>query len=266
MADPIARSDDSGVVTLTLDRPEVLNAQNGEMFSCMLDHLSGIAADRSNRVVVLTGRGRAFCAGGDVSTMNEGSTGDASISTIQRVRNLRELTHTSQLLHQMPQVTIAAINGVVAGGGLSWAVACDLRYAAASARFVTAFVDVGLTGDFGISWFLPRIVGPGHARELLFFSEKTSAEEAARLGLVEAVFADNELLGAVTQRAARLAAKAPTALAGLKANLNDSPDLPLPAYLDRESERLIGAMSNDDHQEAVAAFLEKRAPRFGGGA
>jgi 2-(1,2-epoxy-1,2-dihydrophenyl)acetyl-CoA isomerase len=235
------------------------------MFSCMLDHLSGIATDRSARVVVVTGRGRAFSAGGDISTMNEGSTGDARLGELQRVRNLRELTHTSQLLHQMPQVTIAAINGVVAGGGLSWAVACDLRYAAASARFVTAFVDVGLTGDFGISWFLPRIVGPGRARELLFFSEKTSAEDAARLGLVEAVFADDELSRAVAERAACLAAKAPTALAGMKANLNDAPGLPLPAYLDRESERLIGAMSSPDHREAVAAFLEKRAPRFGGG-
>ena len=181
-----------------------------------------------------------------------------------RVRHLRELTRTSQLLHEMPKVTIAAVNGACAGGGMSWAVACDLRYAAASARFTTAFVNAGLSGDFGMTWFLPRVVGPARARELLFFADVIGADDARALGLVNDVFPDDRLMAEVGARAARLATKAPLALAGLKANLNDAEHLDIGRHLEVESERLVRTMSTADRVEAGAAFFEKRPAVFRG--
>jgi 2-(1,2-epoxy-1,2-dihydrophenyl)acetyl-CoA isomerase len=267
MTDPVRYEVTDGVATLTLDRPDRLNAQNIELFECALGLLETAAADDGVRVVVVTGAGRAFCAGGDISTMGAGAQAGGGVAGGARhraVRDLRVLTHTSQLLHEMPKVTIAAINGAVAGGGLSWATACDLRYAAASARFATAFVNVGLSGDFGISWFLSRVVGPAKARELLLFSDPLDATEAERIGLVSAVFPDDRLLPEVRDRAARLAAKAPIALARIKENLSDAQNLPLGPYLDAESDRLIQTMRTADHAEAAAAFLEKRAPDFRG--
>ena len=260
MADELLYDVCDGVATVTMNRPDRLNAQNVALFELGLTLLDRAAADDAVRVVVLTGAGRGFCAGGDLGQMD-----DAEARPVPaKVRQLRELTRTSQLLHEMPKVTIAAVNGACAGGGMSWAMACDLRYAAASARFATAFVNAGLSGDFGMTWFLPRAVGSARARELLFFGDVLGAEDARALGVVNDVFPDDQLLGEVTARAARLAAKAPLALAGLKANLNDAEQLDLARHLDVESERLVGTMGTADRVEAGAAFFEKRTPVFRG--
>ncbi len=261
--EPVLYAVADGVATLTMHRPERLNAQNAATFESALGHLERAAADDAVRVVVLTGAGRAFSAGGDIATMGDAAAGEHR-PLQQSVRELRALTYTSQLLHQMPKITIAAINGVAAGGGLSWATACDLRYAAASARFTTAFVNVGLSGDFGISYFLSMIVGPAKARELLYFSELIDAAEAQRIGLVNDVVADEELLPTVYERASVLAAKAPIALARLKENLGDAQGLALGPYLDAECDRLIRTMATADHREAADAFLAKRRPTFVG--
>ncbi len=263
MTAPVLLTTSDGVATLTLNRPDRLNAQNTELFECALGHLERLAADDSVRVVVLTGAGRAFCAGGDISTMGPAAGGGEAPPLAQSVRQLRALTYTSQLLHEMPKITIAAINGAVAGGGLSWATACDLRYASSDARFTTAFVNVGLSGDFGISYFLSRVVGPARARELLYFSEVFDASEALRIGLVNDVVPADDLLVYVYRRAALLVDKAPIALARLKENLRDAQRLDLAPYLDAESDRLMRTMATADHVEAATAFLEKRRPDFG---
>jgi len=265
MADEVLYDVRDGVATLTLNRPDRLNAQNAELFALALGHLEAAAEDDAVRVVVLTGAGRAFSAGGDLTQMASGGGGGLGASTRHaRVRSLRELTRTSQLLHEMPKVTIAAINGACAGGGMSWALACDLRYAARSARFTTAFVNAGLSGDFGMTWFLPRVVGPAAARELLFFADRLDPDQALALGLVHAVFDDDDLLAEVYGRAATLASKAPLALAGLKANLGDSVGLGLGEHLEVESARLVDTIATADCAEAARAFLEKRPPRFVG--
>lgn len=262
MADDVLYDLRDGVATLTLNRPDRLNAQNVEMFEAMLARLEHIAHDDEVRVVVLTGAGRGFCAGGDLSQMAEQSGPPKPLTT--RVRELRHLTRTSQLLHQMPKVTIAAVNGACAGGGMSWAMACDLRYAARSAKLTTAFVNAGLSGDFGMTWFLPRVVGPAKARELLLFGDVLTADEAASMGLVNEVFDDDRLLEEVGARAARLVAKAPLALAGLKANLNDAEHLDIAHHLEIESDRLVRIFGSQDTREAARAFFEKRPPRFTG--
>jgi 2-(1,2-epoxy-1,2-dihydrophenyl)acetyl-CoA isomerase len=262
MADEVLYDVRDGVATLTLNRPDRLNAQNVALFELTLQLLDRAANDDAVRVVVLTGAGRGFSAGGDLSQMDDIEAG--SLPFTAQVRHLRELTRTSQLLHQMPKVTIAAINGACAGGGMSWAMACDLRYAAASARFTTAFVNAGLSGDFGMTWFLPRVAGSAKARELLFFADVFGAADAHAMGLVNDVFPDDQLLAEVGARAATLAAKAPLALAGLKANLNDAEQLDISRHLEIESERLMRVMATEDRVEAGKAFFEKRPATFKG--
>lgn len=272
MADEVLYAVAGGVATLTLNRPDRLNAQTQELFELALRLLDRAATDPAVRVVVLTGAGRAFCAGGDLSRMDAdtgttapgGAAGSTPLPRTARVRALRELTRTSQLLYEMPKITIAAINGACAGGGLSWALACDLRYAAASARFSTAFVNAGLSGDFGLTWLLPRVVGPARARELCFFGEVFGAEQARTDGLVNAVFDDAELMGEVVRLAALLTGRSPGALAGLKANLNEGANVEFGPHLERESSRLIDVLGSPDNIEAARAFLEKRKPSFGG--
>ncbi len=177
---PVDYHAENGIATVTLNRPEKLNAMNADLMRGAIAALEGAAADESIRVVVLTGAGRGFCAGGDLGAKNTLGTG----GTDSRIGVLQDLQRSSKLLREMPKVTIAAINGPCAGGGFSWAAAADLRYAAASAKFTTAYLNAGLSGDFGGTWTLPRIVGSARARELYLLSEKFSAEEAERFGFV----------------------------------------------------------------------------------
>ena len=257
---------DGAVATVTLNRPEAMNTMSEQLLEEVAAALEAAAADDAVRVVIFTGRGRAFCAGGDLSRFAAGTgravAGDESVES--RVAGLRRATRTSELLHEMPKVTIAAINGACAGAGLAWACAADLRFAAESAKFNTAFVNAGLSGDFGGTWTLPRIVGPAKARELYLLAEKFSAPEAERIGLVTRCFPDEELMPEVRRVARGLAAMAPLALREVKANLNDAATLPLGQLLDRESARMIRLGATADAREAAASFLEKRAPRFEG--
>jgi 2-(1,2-epoxy-1,2-dihydrophenyl)acetyl-CoA isomerase len=217
------------------------------------------------RVVVITGSGKAFCAGGDLTSFAAGGNGTGAARNAQgRVDNLRRAMRTSQLMHEMPKVTIAAINGACAGAGLAWACATDLRYAATSARFNTAFMTAGLSGDFGGTWTLPRIVGPARARELYLLAEKFPAEEALRIGLVSKVFDDADLLPEVRRIATRVAGFAPLTVRAIKANLNDAERLSFPEMLDREAERHTRCALTEDSREAAAAFIEKREPVFHG--
>jgi 2-(1,2-epoxy-1,2-dihydrophenyl)acetyl-CoA isomerase len=215
------------------------------------------------RVVILTGAGRGFCAGGDLSAGEGG--GVLSGKAIERdVGRLRQYMQSSRLLHEMPKPTIAAINGPCAGAGLSWACAVDLRYAAASAKFSTAFLTAGLSGDFGGTWTLPRIVGPAKARELYLLAERFDAREAERIGLVSRVVADDELMPYVRSVAERLRAAAPLALRAIKENLNDALEVGFAEMLDREPGRHVRCAHTRDATEAARAFVEKRPPKFEG--
>lgn len=254
---------EASVATLTLDRPERLNTMNRALLDDALAAIERAASDDDVRVVVLTGAGRGFCAGGDL-----GARGDDAVLAggplEGDVARLRALMRSSQLLREMPKPTIAAINGACAGAGLAWACACDLRYAAASARFSTAFLTAGLSGDFGGTWTLPRIVGAAKARELYLLADRFDATEAERIGLVARTLPDDELLPHVREVAARLAGSAPLALRAIKANLNDADEVGFAELLDREAGRHVRCGRSRDAREAASAFLEKRPPVFEG--
>jgi 2-(1,2-epoxy-1,2-dihydrophenyl)acetyl-CoA isomerase len=172
--------------------------------------------------------------------------------------------HVSTLLHEMPAVTIAAIRGACAGAGLGWAAACDLRVAAPSARFNSAFLDVALSGDMGGPWLLPRILGAAKARELYFLPGKFDAAEALRIGLVSRLVSEENFEAEIDQLARRLAGSAPLALRGMKANFLDAERMGLADYIDTETKRHSACAATEDSKEAFRAFVEKRKPVFEG--
>ncbi len=251
---------DDGVLTLTLNRPQSLNALTVPMTEALLAALRRAAADARVRCVVLTGAGRGFCAGGDVKAMAED---DAATATLEsRTVQLREHMECARLLREMPKPSIAVARGAVAGAGLSLALACDLLLVSDTLKLTSAFVKVGLSGDFGSTWFLTQKLGP-RARDFALLSPVLRAEEAQRLGLVSRVVADAEL-DAEGQALARQLADGPSiTIAHIKANLNVAEQgATLAQALDHEAIRHIRCGMTEDHQEAARAFVDKRAPRF----
>jgi 2-(1,2-epoxy-1,2-dihydrophenyl)acetyl-CoA isomerase len=232
------------VATLTFDRPDRLNAFDGPMITAGVDALSSVVDDYSVRAVVLTGAGRGFCAGGDLRIINASAASTEPLNVDEQIASMRQLERFSELLHTMPQVTIAAINGPCAGAGLSFAAAVDLRYAAPAAIFAGGFLKAGQTGDYGITWSLPRLIGAARARELLLVGDRIDAATAERYGLVTAVFPAEELLERVGEIARRIAASPGNALALLKQNLVDSEASSLASALDHEAQRLIGNIAS----------------------
>ena len=263
-----------GVLYLTMNRPDKLNALSDHMIAGLLDELNRAAHDREVGAVVLTGAGRGFCAGGDIGRMrerNEGGghegaahAGGAEQGIQTRISQLRRSEEVSLLLHEMPKVTIGAINGPAAGAGLSIALACDIRIAADTARFGTAFARVGFSGDFGGTYLLTQLVGPAKARELYFTAEVIGAEEALKLGLVNSVVPAASLTEEVRAFAKRIAAGPLVAYSYMKAHLNLALKSDLRTILDRESVGQSVTGMTEDHKEAVKAFLEKREAKFKG--
>lgn len=262
MADVLLTDTRDGVTTLTLNRPDRRNAFSHELVVALLAELDRISEDDAVRVVVLRGAGSDFSVGGDLA---DGAGGGVDTGVPAQVASgLRSAVRASQILHEMPQVAIAAIDGACGGAGVSLACACDLRYCSDRARFATGFVTAGVSGDFGGTWTLPRIVGPAKARELYLLGERFGAEDALAMGLVSQVFASDELDAQVAEVAEVLAARAPLALRAAKANLNDADRLSFPELLDREAERHVRCAFTADAAEAAMAFLQKRAPSFEG--
>lgn len=258
MSDGLRMEVDGAVATLTLDRPQALNALTIPMKRALLAALNGIAADRFVRVVILTGAGRAFCAGQDLAERDDPAAPALDIELRERYNPI------ILALRSMDQPVIAAINGVAAGAGASLAFACDLRIAAPEARFVLAFGRIALGPDSGATWFLPRLLGASRAAELALLGNPVSAEEALRIGLVSRIVADDSLLAQARQMADGLAAMAPLALAATKHALERSWSIDLATALDDEA-RLQGRLgATADHAEGLAAFREKREPRFRG--
>ena len=261
LTDVLLESASNGVATLMLNRPERLNALSPELYDALLTALQRVAEDAETGAVVLTGAGRAFCAGGDV----KGMATRKAMTLEESYRDLRRRTEIARLLHEMPKPTIAQINGAAFGAGLSIALACDLRLAARSATFSTAFAKVGLSGDFGGSFFLNQLVGPAKARELFFTAATLDAESAADAGLVNRVVADDELGAATRALAEKLAAGPRIAFGYMKRNLNAAMGgAGLKEVLDLEGFATARARMTEDHREATQAFAEKREPLFKG--
>jgi 2-(1,2-epoxy-1,2-dihydrophenyl)acetyl-CoA isomerase len=251
-----------GVATLTFNRPERLNALSTPIMDGLLEALPRLARDPAVGAIVLTGAGRAFCAGGDVKSMAEG--GGPELTVNDAIVRLRSRMEVSRLLHEIPKPTIAMVNGPAAGAGLSLALACDLRIAGTSARFVTAFANVGFSGDFGGSYFLSKLVGTGKARELYYTAEPLDAAHALALGIANRVVPDADLAATTMELARKLAHGPRVALALMKQNFNAAEHGTLNDLLDLEARGQIETGRTADHKEAARAFVEKRAPVFTG--
>lgn len=249
-----------GIVTVTMNRPERKNAANGAMWAELLDVFDQVAADRDDRVLVLTGAGGAFCSGADLgaSATVAGRPGDPYLL------QMRALGQVALRLHQIPKPTIAKVGGVAAGAGMSLAIGCDLVVAAESARFSQIFSKRGLSVDFGASWLLPRLIGLHRAKEMAFFADILSAAEAQEFGVVNRVVPDAALDEFVADWAARLAAGPPLALSLTKAMLNNSGSLSFDQALEEESRSQAVNFGTADTAEAIVAFTEKRQPEFRG--
>ena len=249
------------LATVTLNRPEKLNAMNQELLETLHGVLQTLADDDNVRCVVVTGAGRGFCAGGDVTAM---ASGEAVSGMQDPVKRLRQQEEASRLLHEMSKPTIAMINGACAGAGLSVALACDVRIAAESARLGSAFARVGFSGDFGGSWMMQRLVGPAKARELYFTGDLIDAKEAERIGLVNRTVPDDKLREETLTLARKITNGPPIALKRMKQNMNLALVADFSTLLDAEAEGMIMTGMTRDHMEAARAFVEKRPPVFQG--
>ncbi len=253
----IARRDD-GVVVVTIDRQDALNALNRETLSELRDRLREVATDTETRVVVLTGAGdRAFAAGADIKEMTE--------MTVLEGHAWGALGHEcSRLLESMPKPTLAAVNGFALGGGCELALACDIRYAAERAMFGQPEINLAIIPGWGGTQRLARAVGAGLAKDLILTGRSIDAAEALRIGLVSAVYSGEELLGRVLETAASLAAKSPLALSAAKDAANRALQGDLGAGLSYEAILFSALFASEDQTEGMRAFVEKRDPDFQG--
>jgi len=254
-------SETEGILTITLNRPDKLNAFVGHMRRDLAEALEHAGSDRNVKVVIITGAGRAFCAGGDVAFMAE----------LMQRRNSEEFSRilgagrrVILAIRQTTKPVIASINGPASGAGCNLALACDLRIASTTATFSQSFARVGLHPDWGGTYFLPRLVTPNKACEMFFLGDSIDAAEAARLGIVNRVVAPEELEAETLQLAQRLCAAPPIALAAAKQAVYVSHDSDLDEMLRYETEAQLRCFESDDGHEGVQAFLEKREPKFTG--
>ena len=246
---------------VTLNRPGARNALTLDMKHALARLIPALAADAGVGCILLTGAGKAFCSGGDTRNMaREGRPASAE----QRLKQLRWEHELPAAIHRMDKPAIAALPGAAAGAGLGLALACDLRIAAESAFVTTAYARLGLSGDYGTSWFLTRLVGSAKARELMFSADRVSAAECERLGLVNRVVPDAELEKESLALAKRLAAGPPIATRYMKDNLNRALGASLEDCLELEARRMVASAQTEDYLEAVQAFAEKRPPEFKG--
>lgn len=259
-----------GIATLTMNRPEARNALTRPMLAAMSEALQRLAADPAVRLVVLTGTGAAFCSGGDVKGFAKNAVGgapaDAALpaSFDSKVTDLRARMEVSRWLHEMPKPTLAVIPGPAAGAGLSLALACDMRIAADDAKLTTAFAMVGLSGDFGGSYFLNHLVGAARAREMYFTGQVIRGADAVAIGLVNRSVPSAQLSEAAQAWAAELAALPTVAVGYMKRNLNVGLRSSLADTLDTEAIHMIRTFDTNDHKGAAVAFVEKRKPSFKG--
>lgn len=252
-----------GVGTLTLNRPEKLNAFAGEMRREIADALDALETDGDVRVIVITGAGRGFCAGADVGYMAELVTTQDTTAMAALVEAGRRVVMT---IRQSSKPVIGAINGVAAGGGANLALACDIRIASDRARLAQSFNRIGLHPDWGGTFFLPRLVGPARALELMWGADTIDADQALAFGLFNRVVPHDSLPETVRSYARELAARPALSLALTKRAIYQSLDRTLPEMLDYELEAQLRCFAGPDAAEGIRAFVDKRPPRFGGAA
>jgi 2-(1,2-epoxy-1,2-dihydrophenyl)acetyl-CoA isomerase len=264
----LARAED-GVAVITFNRPERRNALADSIYIGFGRVLPAIAVDPDIRVVMVTGAGGAFCAGGDVKAFREshlaGAREGRPTGVDDQIAYLRQRQReVSFALHHLSRPVVAALPGAAAGAGLSIALAADIRLAAERAILVPAFATIGASGDFGGSWFLTNLVGPAKAKELYWTSPRLSAADALAMGLVNQVLPDDDFEAAALDYCRDLASRSPVALRLMKENINRALTCDLGTALDAEAPNMVRSMSTADHREATAAFLEKRPPVFRG--
>jgi len=248
------------VATLTFNRPDKLNALSRDLIVDSIDTLTKWSRDPEVGAIIVTGTGRAFCAGGDVSMMAR----DQDMTLEQDIDRLRQMQELSWLLYNMPKVTIASVNGYAMGAGLGVCLSCDLRIASSDAKFGTAYAKVGFGGDFGTTWLLTRYAGGPKAKELFFLGDVVDAGNAERFGLVNRVVSPELLESTAVAIASRIAHGPLVSFRYMKANVNASLSTDFRTMLDREAETHLRCGRTDDHKEGVRAFLEKREPKFVG--
>jgi 2-(1,2-epoxy-1,2-dihydrophenyl)acetyl-CoA isomerase len=249
-----------GIATLTLNRPDSLNALSSDMQDCLREAIPRLSTDTNVGAIILTGAGRAFCAGGDIKSMGQRN----QMPFEHRIEALRRMHLIPQMMRTCPKVIIGMINGPAFGAGLGMAMSCDLRIAARSAKFGVAFGKIGYSGDFGGSWLMTQLVGTSKARELYLLGENLDASEAERIGLVNRVVDDSALLEETTAMARKLADGPLVAFGYMKRNLHAAETEPLAAVLEMEAVHQARTAQTEDHREARTAFLEKRRPVFKG--
>lgn len=243
------------IATITMNRPKSLNSMSLDLVEGFIRSLQEAETDSQVRVVVVTGSGRAFSAGGDLKTLDDLHTTEERRQFIVKVGTM------VKLIHDMSKPVIAMVNGVAAGAGFNLALACDMAYAADNAKFIQSFVNVGLSPDCGGFYYLAKAVGMAKAKELMLTARPVGAQEAEHLNLVNGVFAQEELEAATMKLAARLAEAAPLAVAMTKKAVNDY-SASLEETLTFESLASSSLLGTVDFKEGVTAFAEKRAPRF----
>jgi 2-(1,2-epoxy-1,2-dihydrophenyl)acetyl-CoA isomerase len=260
MSDVLLSSRDDAVLTLTINRPEALNALNRETTQALRTAIDAAGRDAEVGAIILTGAGRAFCAGADLKDVSARfEAGDSDLGADLRTN----YTPMIRAIRASPKPVIAALNGTAAGAGLSLALACDLRLAATGAQLIVVFVRVGLVPDAGSLFFLTRMLGLSKATELAITGDPLSADDAQRLGLVAAVVPPDQLMAAAMERARKLAAGPRQTYALIKRGMERAIQLDLEQTLELESQLQALAAKTPDAREAIRAFLEKRKPVFG---
>ena len=251
----------NGVATLTLNRPEARNALSASMSQGLRKMVRERLDDPAVRVLLLTGAGGAFCAGGDVKNM--GDRRPATQTPEQRLKDMRERHHgVAGAIAAAGKPTIAAIQGAAVGAGLAIALACDIRIAGQSAFLSGGYSKIGLSGDYGIAWLLTRLIGTSRAREMMFTSDRIDAVRAERMGLVNRVVPDAELAATARALAQQIADGPADAIGAMKENLNEASMVDHFTAIEHEAERIVRLSASENHKEAVRAFVEKRKPTF----
>jgi 2-(1,2-epoxy-1,2-dihydrophenyl)acetyl-CoA isomerase len=260
MADVILQDLKDGLLTITMNRPERKNAMSPEFTLGLLHAAQRAADDPDVRAVLLKGAGGTFCVGGDVRGMADPNRKAPSLE--ERIVSLRGRMEASRILHEMSKPVVAAIEGAAAGAGLSLALACDLRVVGETAKITTAFAKVGLSGDYGGTYYLTKLIGSAKARELYLLSPILSGKEAHAIGMMTRCVADADVVKAATELATQLARGPTITLGYIKRNINNAEKLSIEACFDGEAAGHSRCSETEDHKEAAAAFVQKRQPVF----
>lgn len=247
---------------ITLNRPEVLNALRRETISDLAAVLQKAGLDENIRSLVITGKGKAFSAGQDLSEL--GSLAGQEIDYFAIRKNVEKMQELTRLIIDIPKPVIAAVNGYAIGAGAELAIACDIRYASGKAAFEFAEVKVGLFETNGVTWLLPRLIGMGRAKELMLTGRRIDAEEAMHIGLVNAVSSPDGLLNDAQATAEKIAGYAPVSMRFVKSSLNKSGEIGIDEAMVYETDALMTCFYTEDVREGAVAFMEKREPKFKG--